>query len=114
MNQILQITSSPKQKQILILVDGSPMGLDMYFCPMQLCWFIRELTYRDFAINGLKITNSPNMLHQFKNQIPFGLACFTKGNREPSLQEDFSSQNSRLFILTAEDCATYEEFLTSG
>lgn len=114
MNQILQITASPKQKQILILVDGSPMSLDMYFCPMQLCWFIRQIAYRDFVLYGLKITNSPNMLHQFKNQIPFGLACFSKSNREPSLQEDFSSQNSRLFILTAEDCDAYEEFLTSG
>lgn len=111
---IQQITDDPLQKFNLILPDGSSLGLQIYFVPMQLGWFITELTYGDFVLNGVRITNSPNMLYQFRNQIPFGLACFSSHNREPSQQQDFSSNASLLYILTADEVAEYTRFLQGG
>lgn len=114
MLQIPKITSNPYQKQNLVLPDGSVVTIIMYFRPMQYGWFLNQLTRNDFTINGLRITNSPNMLHQFINQIPFGIGCFSSANREPSLQEDFSSGASKLYILSQAECVAYQEFLRSG
>lgn len=54
------------------------------------------------------------MLLQFKNQIPFGIACYSTNNREPSLQEDFSSGTSQLFILDQAEVKEYFTFLQTG
>lgn len=114
MNIIQQITNDPFQTQTLILPDGTSLVLTIYFVPLQLGWFITSLTYQNFIIQGLRITNSPNMLYQFQNQIPFGLACFSTQNREPTQQEDFSSGASVLFILTQAECEQYAELLSGG
>ena len=111
---IQQITNDPLQKQTLILPDGTSLSLTVNFVPMQYGWFITSLIYGSFTLNGLRITNSPNMLHQFKNQIPFGLACFSTNNREPSQQQDFSSGASQLYILSSAEVAQYAGLLQSG
>lgn len=88
--------------------------MTLYFISLQLGWFITELVYGEFVLTGLRITNSPNMLYQFRNQIPFGLACISSQNREPSQQQDFSSNASKLYILTAAEVAAYTEYLQRG
>lgn len=114
MYKIKQITNDPLQKQTLILPDGTSLSLTIYFVPLQYGWFITELIYQNFTLNGLRITNSPNMLFQFQNQIPFGLACFSTQNREPSQQNDFSSGASILYLLSAAEVAQYTELLQNG
>lgn len=109
---INQVTSDPKQKRTLLLEDGTAFEMTMHYVPLQFGWFIRNITYLDFSLNNIRITNNPNMLHQFRNQIPFGLACFTQDNREPTQQEDFSSGASKLYVLTEEEVNDYQEFLT--
>ncbi len=111
---IQQVTANPLQQQTLILEDGTALELTIYFRPMQYGWFINEILYGNFKLYGVRITNSPNMLHQFRNRIPFGLACFSSANREPSLQQDFSSGVSKLYILSQAEINEYAEFLRSG
>ncbi len=112
MLKITKITNDAFQKQTLILPDGTSIQLTIKFVPMQLGWFITELTYGTFTLTGLRISNNPNMLRQWRNSLPFGLACFSNAEREPSQQQDFSSQASILYILTAAEVAQYEEFLS--
>lgn len=112
MFQIQNIPDNARQRQALVLPDGSPIELSMRFVEMQYGWFITTLTYRTFVLNGLRITNSPNMLHQFRNQIPFGLACFSTNDREPSLLKDFSSGASKLYVLTEAEVEQYAEILS--
>jgi hypothetical protein len=114
MLRILQITNDSKQKQTILLQDGTSFTIEMHFVPMQYGWFIRELTYLDFTLRNLRICNNPNMLYQFRNQLPFGLACFSDEDREPSLREDFSSGASKLYVLTEEEKEEYTEYITSG
>ncbi len=112
---IQQITDNPYQQQTLVLPsDGSSILMTLYFRPLQQGWFIDELTRDSFTVKGLRITNSPNMLNQWKNLIPFGLACFSDGMREPSLLEDFSSGASKLYILSEEEVVEYTDFLQHG
>lgn len=112
MFQIQHLTQDARQKQTLVLPDGTQIRIELYFVPMQLGWFITELTYGDFTLSGLRISNSPNMLHQFRNQLPFGLACFSAQEREPSQQEDLQSGATKLYILTAAEVEAYTEYLS--
>lgn len=111
---IQQITSAPSQSMSLALQDGTYLTLTMYFMPMQQTWVIRQLTYNDFTLYGLRITVSPNMLNQWRNQLPFGLGCFTNEGREPSLAEDFSSGAFKMYLLSEEETNEYAEYLISG
>lgn len=112
MNPVQQVTDDTLQKRNLVLPDGTTMSFTMYYIPMQYGWFITSLTYGTFTLSGLRICNSPNMLHQFRNRIPFGLACFTQNNREPTQQEDFNSGASTLYILSAAEVNQYAEILS--
>lgn len=112
MLQIQQITDDSKQKQNLILPDGTSAALTISFIPQQNGWFILELSYLLFTLKNFRIFNSPNILHQYRNEIPFGLACVTKGDREPTQQQDFSSDNSKLFILTTAEVEEFTEYLS--
>lgn len=111
---IQNVTSNPYQKQAVVLENGESVIMTLYFRPLQLGWFVEQLTYQTFVLNGLRITNSPNMLNQWRNQLPFGLACFSTANREPSQQKDFSSGASKLYVLTEAEVAEYTEFLQLG
>ena len=110
---IEQITKDPKQRRTLVLSNGTTINFLMTYVPLQLGWFITDLQYLDFKVRNIRIVNSLNILHQFKNKIPFGLACITRDGREPTQLEDFSSQNSNLYILENHEVLEYTEFLRS-
>lgn len=114
MQLIEQITTDARQQQTLVLPDGSSLTFTMYFVPMQFGWFFTDITYGDVIIKGRRIFVSPNMLYQFKNQIPFGIACFSKNSREPTLQQDFASGSASLYLLTAAEVALLTEAFENG
>lgn len=113
MNLINNITDDTLQTSQLILPDGSQVQLTLCYKPMQYGWFIQSLTYGNLTIQGRRIFVSPNILQQFCNQIPFGIACFSVGNREPSQQQDFSSNNCQLFLLSAAEVLAFTGFLSA-
>jgi len=117
MYQIPQITSDPVQIQNVTLYDGSILNFQIRWSPNQLGWFFDTMTWTGptgqfFSNSGMRVYNSPNMLRQWKNLLTFGLACQSVNAREPSLQQDFSSQTSNLFVLTAAEVQVYEAFLS--
>ncbi len=112
MLRINGISSDAKQKHTLLLDDGSNLIINMEYKPLQTGWFIVQLVHNTFVLNNLRIVTSPNMLHQYKNQIPFGLGCFVQGDQEPMLKEDFSSNRAKLRILTAAEVILYGEILS--
>lgn len=108
---INNITSDAKQIQSVILFNGKNLSLYMEYKPQQLGWFMSLSYLGTFILNNIRITTSPNMLHQFKNLIPFGLACFVEGNQEPLLQDDFITQRAQLFILDTSEIQEFEDIL---
>ena len=112
MLQVQNWTTDTDQTQAVILPDGSRITLEIYFRAQQQGWFIKKLVWNSFEVDGLRITNNPNMLLQWKNLIPFGLACFTTDGREPSLQQDFSSGASILYVLTSDEIAQLDDILS--
>ena len=53
------------------------------------------------------------MLRQYRNIIPFGIACLTASGLDPYTVDDFQNQASNLYLLTAEDVAGIEAELFS-
>lgn len=111
---IQNITDAPLQTQNLTLPDSSVVIITIYFRPMQQGWFFNNITYGNFVLNGVRITNNPNLLLQYQNQIPFGIACYSQANREPMLSQDFSSGASQLYLLSQADVQEYYDFLQTG
>lgn len=110
--QTILVTDDILQDQQLILADGSLITIEIYFRPMQYGWFFNTISYGSWTLNGFRIVNSPNMLHQYKNQIPFGIACQTVGSREPMFQEDFQQGNSSLYLLNQTEIIDFSNFLS--
>lgn len=116
MQYLTRITSDPYQKHTIVLDDGTSFILYLYFRPMQQGWFAERLEYPtlDFLLPTMRICNSPNMLYQWQNKLPFGLACFSAANREPSLQDDFISGASKLYVLTEAEVQEYTDYIQNG
>jgi hypothetical protein len=112
MNQIQQITSDPKQKQRFVLPDKTTFTMSIEYKPLQSGWFITELSYDQFTAKGLRIVTSPNMLHQYKNLIPFGLMVLTRDGLDPTLQQDFSSGYATFYLLNETETKAYEDYLS--
>ncbi len=114
MFDVQNITSDGKQKQRLVLQDGTQVDIEMEYLPLQSGWVFNLIRYQDFEIRGLKICVSPNLLYQYKNVIPFGIAVTSRTGFEPTQQQDFSSNEVKMYILTQEELQIYEDYLSNG
>lgn len=112
MNRIESINSNPRQNLAVVLDDGSKITLTIHYSTNQRGWYY-EISYGDKILNNRRIVTSPNMLRQFRNILPFGLACSTKDGYEPVFIDDFNNERASLYILNEEDVISVEEFLTS-
>ena len=113
MQKMLNITATTNQKTTFTLPDGSLFSITLYFSDRQIGWFIKELTYNTFTLKGIRVTNSPNIMHQFSNKLPFGIACLSTNNLEPFLVDSFTSGVSTLYLLTATEVASYGVYVTT-
>jgi len=109
---INKITSDAKQNRVLLLADGKQVTFNIEYKPLQEGWFITKLVYGDFELDGARIVVSPNMLHQYRNLLPFGLCCQTNDGQEPTLQKSFSSGYANLYLLSAAEVVQFTEYLS--
>lgn len=112
MLEVSSLTNDPYQEHEVYLPDGQPLGLKIKFQEQQYTWFIEEMTYQNYEFHGLKIVDSINFLYQYSSKLPFGMACFSSNKLGPMFLDDFSSGVSKLYILTADECAGIKTFFT--
>ncbi len=105
------ITDAPKQEQTLILPNDQQATLYLEFKPQQTGWFM-TLTYGAFVVRNMRVVNSPNILRQFKNLIPFGFGCFLDDKQEPLFVGDFQSERAKLYILDEAEVGEFEDYLS--
>lgn len=111
---INDISNDPFQTMTVVTEEGLSFYLELYFIPLQLMWTIQKIVFNEQEINGIRICSSPNMLRQFKNLFPFGIACITEGNREPMFIDDFSSGASKLYLINENEVQEYEDYLSGN
>jgi hypothetical protein len=63
---------------------------------------------------GQRLVTSPNILWQFRNQLPFGLAVVTTANAEPLNQTDLSDGTTIVYLLEGADLADFATLFQSG
>lgn len=110
MNKIQGISLDAKQQFQVLLPNGRTFSIYLEYKPLQTGWFC-GISYGTFSVSAIRVTQSYNLLAQFSNLLPFGLACFTQTGREPFFLEDFQSGNAALCVLTAEELLNLEDFL---
>lgn len=114
MRKIFITSQDPKQVYSVPLDDGTAFKLQIAYYPRIMAWIIVELTYNGFTLYGNKIVNSKNLLHQFRNLIPFGILCKSVNDRDPMLIEDFESGNTELYLLSSAETLAYWESLSGN
>lgn len=117
MKEITEITNDYKQQLAPTLEDNSVFNLDLRYKKQEECWFY-SITYGNLIIKNSKLVLSSNLLNQWKNILPFGLACLSSDEAaktsDPFLLNDFSSGRVKLYILTKDELAQMEDALNNG
>lgn len=114
MFKMQRINDYPLQRKTFNLPDGDLIDVTLYFMPMQKMWVFREITFNDITIRNVKIVTGLNILRQFKNIIPFGIACESTEGRDPQFSRDFLEGKNTLYILSAAETQQVEDFLSAG
>ena len=102
-----KITNDPQQQLSLIGIPSLTIQMDLRYMPRIQKW-IMDLAFGTTEINGVMIVTSPNLLRQFKNNIPFGISCITTNGLDPYRVNDFATQSANLYLLNAADVAEIE------
>lgn len=104
MKLINGLTDTPKQSLLLVLEDQSVVEFTLRFIDNSKGWTY-TITYgpKNFQANNRRLVSSPNMLHAFRNILPFGLACVVSDGTEPVFQTDFALGRCKLYILNEAD-----------
>lgn len=108
MIRITKLTNASKQKVLVIGEDGEQVLIELTYSSTQEAWNM-NLTHDDFTANGIQLTVSPNILHNFKNILPFAIACDSLDGFEPKYIDDFSDGRIKLFMLSGDEKDTLEE-----
>lgn len=100
MNVLSGIRATREQRFRTRDENGTVIILDLRYSSVTQAWFM-DVRYNDFVINGLRLVNTLNLLHQFQRQIPFGMAILVTDDGDPFLINDFSTERVQIGILTS-------------
>ena len=113
MKLITGITDAATQAFNLTLADGSKATCTLRFRDQQTGWFL-DVAYGTVVINGLRLVSTPNLLRQFHEIIPFGLAFTMPAGADPFDQEAFAGGTSTFALIEGDDLTTVEETFFPG
>lgn len=100
MKQLTTLTGSAKQRYNVITEDGITFVLTLEYHPRTYAW-VASIQYGDLQIDGFTLVVSPNILRQFENNVPFGLAIISTDDLDPLYLDDFVTQRITLYTLSA-------------
>jgi hypothetical protein len=109
MKLLTGLTDSPAQRARIMLDDGSMAVIALRYTSMQLGWFF-DIAYApgNFELAGARLVTSPNILRQWRNLIPFGLAVACREGGEPTRREFLTDGTVSLYLLEGGDIAEVE------
>lgn len=104
---ISNLTSFADQTSLLRLSDGSVVTMELIYQGASERW-IMNLSYGTHVINGIGVCCLPNIIRQWRNVLPFGIACVTNDQTDPFDISDFANGRALLYLLTQEDVTEIE------
>lgn len=97
MLKITEINNDPKQTLLLVIDGYAKAKLTLEFKPNQYSWFY-NLEWQNFATFNEQVSNSPNILRQYRNILPFGIWIETDGGQDPMSIDAFTTTTG-LYLL---------------
>ncbi len=114
MNTINGINDQAAQIILVTIEDGSRATLTLYWRPQQNGWYF-DLDWPGsaniqvpFASYNRRVVTAGNLLRQFRELLPFGLAVFTPDNEDPSTRTCWADGSATLVLLNSADVARVE------
>lgn len=106
MIELTEITDFPKQRLIVVLENNETFELILEYSENTEAWYM-DVIYGELQIKGKKVTKHPNLLRQFRNNIPFGIGI----DEEPYFLKDFLEKRVTFNILNEEEVELIEQGL---
>lgn len=112
MYRIMDLNGQPKQQIKVIVANNRVLKIDFTYSENQKCWFF-DFDYNNgkFISKGHKLSNCPNIIRQYKNTLPFGIACYVIDGLEPWFLNDFVTGRVQFYILEKAEVQSLEQNL---
>lgn len=107
MTLVDNLTNFALQQTVLILEDGTTATLTITYNAATERW-VMDLSYNNTTINGLGLCTYPNIIRQWKNVLPFGIAIVTADQTDPFDINDFADGRAKMYLLNAADVKQVE------
>lgn len=101
------LTNDAMQQFTLTGIPGIQVSVLLRFMPRIQTW-VMDITYGTFIAQGIPVLCSPNLLRQWENIIPFGMACTNIYQLDPYTINDFTDGTASLYLLDSTDVAAVE------
>jgi len=98
MFQIDSLTDDATQAMEIRLSDGTSFTLTLYYKPTIQRWMF-DCSYLNWSANGQGLCVHPNILRNWLNIIPFGLAITSSDKADPFNLEDFLNGRISIYVL---------------
>lgn len=109
MRKITEITESARQRLRIVGENNEQIDFTLTYRPTQQSWYF-DMDYEGKRISSKRLTNSPNVLNQLRNSLPFGIMCVVQDGSEPYFIDDFTTDRVQLYLLNNEE----KEQVTTG
>ena len=107
MNRIDGVTSDFRQVFEIAVDENSSLRIEIYYVPSQFGWFA-DFDFDDFSLYGARVVMSTNLLAQYDQILPFGLAVLDPNGNDPTQQNSFVETHT-LYLLDETDLLTARE-----
>ena len=116
MNQINVLDNGADQIVNVILGDGSTAAIEFVFLPRIQRWAfnVQHPALPTGKLNGLILCCHPNIIRQWRNILPFGLAVASVDGIDPFNIDDFSASRVSVYTLSAEEVLEVENQFFGG
>lgn len=108
MRLLSNLTDAADQLMTVPIEDGSLAKLEFFYRPGIQRWSV-NISHPLLVINGVNLALSPNILRQWKNLIPFGMAIDSTIGLDPMNAEDFKNGVSLAYIISAAEVLQVED-----
>ena len=101
MRKISSLTADPRQTFNAVISGYASAVIVIEYRDLQYGWFI-SVQWGSFVLNNERVSNSPNLLRQFQNLLPFGIMISGKNDVDPMLIDSWVTTND-LYIVDSTD-----------
>lgn len=107
MNQLTILSNDADQLMFVQLDDGSIAQLEFICRPAIQRWSL-SVVHPNLVVNNIELAVFPNILRQWRNLIPFGMAVTSIDGVDPIDINDFINGRVQVYVLNADDVLNVE------